>query len=62
MITVTTGSTTQPRGLLKAKFYYASLFGAGSEPASVMEFGFNRNLALRLKAVERRFPRLGLYV
>jgi len=26
---------------LKAKFHYASWFGDGSEPASVMEFGFN---------------------
>jgi len=25
---------------VKAKFHYASYFGAGSEPASVMEFGF----------------------
>jgi len=24
---------------IKAKFHYASWFGAGSEPASVMEFG-----------------------
>ena len=28
--------------LLKAKFHYASWFGAGSEPASVMEFGTNQ--------------------
>jgi len=27
--------------LVKAKFHYASWFGASSEPASVMEFGFN---------------------
>ena len=27
---------------LKAKFHYASWFEAGSEPASVMEFGFKR--------------------
>ena len=27
-------------GEVKAKFHYASQFGAGSEPASVMEFGF----------------------
>ena len=27
---------------LKAKFHYASWFGAGSERASVMEFGFKR--------------------
>jgi len=26
---------------LKAKFHYASWFGASSELASVMEFGFN---------------------
>jgi len=28
--------------LIKAKFHYASWFGAGSELASVMEFGFNQ--------------------
>ena len=28
------------RSWIKAKFHYASWFGAGSEPASVMEFGF----------------------
>jgi len=27
---------------IKAKFHYASWFGACSEPASVMEFGFYR--------------------
>jgi len=28
-------------GMLKAKFHYTSWFGASSELASVMEFGFN---------------------
>jgi len=31
--------------LVKAKFHYASWFGAGSEPASVMEFGFYKTLS-----------------
>jgi len=33
-------ATTSALRYIKAKFHYASWFGAGSEPASVMEFGF----------------------
>jgi len=32
---------------VKAKFHYASWFGAGSEPASVMEFGFMSTSLMR---------------
>jgi len=40
---------------VKAKFHYASWFGDGSEPASVMEFGFNQPfLRNNLFALSRR--------
>ena len=34
------GSELARASRFAAKFHYASWFGAGSEPASVMEFGF----------------------
>jgi len=34
-----TGAISVVAQWVKAKFHYASWFGAGSEPASVMEFG-----------------------
>jgi len=37
--------------LVKAKFHYASWFGAGSEPASVIEFGFNYTKSLAPSSV-----------
>jgi len=42
---------------LKAKFHYASWFGASSEPASVMEFGFyNAAISVSLETTLRTRP------
>jgi len=38
-------------GSIKAKFHYTSWFGASSEPASVMEFGFYRDVLLMQKVL-----------